>query len=135
MEQLQTAENKEFVGLLKKEFDKVKMNLDPYNWELLMQWDAKVARYKDPVYSFKVRDKEIRIDTHTKSLSQSDIPKFPCLNTRLGERFYNGVYKRMSLANSLMLLVCTRLKEPVRTPLECLQAKVGQNVPIAVFIM
>ncbi|MEP2934877.1 MAG: methylmalonyl-CoA mutase family protein [Gilvibacter sp.] len=75
MEQLQTADNKDFVGLLKKEFDKVKMNLDPYNWELLMQWDAKVARYKDPVYSFKVRDKEIKIDTHTKSLSQSDIPK------------------------------------------------------------
>ena len=71
----QTSDNEDFVGLLKKEFDKVKMDLDPYNWELLMQWDAKVARYKAPVYSFKVRDKEIKIETHTKSLSQSDIPK------------------------------------------------------------
>ena len=71
----QNQENELFVGLLKKEFDKVKMDLDPYNWELLIKWDAKVARYKDPVYSFKVRDKEIKIETHTKSLSQSDIPK------------------------------------------------------------
>ncbi len=69
------SDNELFVGLLKKEFDKVKMDLDPYNWEVLMQWDAKVSRYKDPVYSFKVRNKEIKIDTHTKSLSQSDIPK------------------------------------------------------------
>jgi methylmalonyl-CoA mutase len=71
----QNQENELFVGLLKKEFDKVKMDLDPYNWELLIQWDSKVARYKDPVYSFMVRDKEIKIETHTKSLSQSDIPK------------------------------------------------------------
>lgn len=70
-----TQENKEFVGLLKKEFDRVKMNLDPYNWEIITTWDEKVNRYKEPVYSFKVRDKEIRIETHTKSLSHSQVPK------------------------------------------------------------
>ena len=70
-----SAENETFLGLLRKEFDRVKMNLDPYNWELLLQWPDKVARYKDPIYRFKVRDKEIQIETHTKSLSHSDIPK------------------------------------------------------------
>jgi methylmalonyl-CoA mutase len=34
-----------------------------------------VNKYKEPIYSFKVRDKEINIETHTKSLSHSDIPK------------------------------------------------------------
>jgi len=68
-------DNADFVSLLKKEFDKVKMNLDPYHWEILLNWDEKVNRYKSPVYSFKVRDKEIKIQTHTKSLSHSDIPK------------------------------------------------------------
>ena len=70
-----TEENTDFVKLLLAEFDRVKMNLDPYNWEIILNWKDKVKKYKDPVYSFKVRDKEIKIDTHTKSLSHSDIPK------------------------------------------------------------
>ncbi len=51
------------------------MNLDPYNWEIILTWDDKVNKYKNPVYSFKVRDKEIKIQTHTESLSHSQIPK------------------------------------------------------------
>ncbi len=69
------VENEEFLKLLIAEFDRVKLNLDPYNWEIITGWDDKVNRYKDPIYSFKVRDKEIKIETHTKSLSHSDIPK------------------------------------------------------------
>lgn len=65
----------ELVTLLLKEFDRVKMNLDPYNWEIILTWDDKVNKYKNPVYSFKVRDKEIKIATHTESLSHSQIPK------------------------------------------------------------
>src|SRR5690606_23986269 len=67
--------NKTFIVLLLKEFDRVKMNLDPYNWEIIVTWDEKVNKYKNPVYSFKVRDKEIKIQTHTESLSHSQIPK------------------------------------------------------------
>ncbi len=67
--------NNEFLSLLIKEFDRVKMNLDPYNWEVILGWSKKVNRYKDPVYSFKVRDKEIKIETHTESLSHLKIPK------------------------------------------------------------
>ncbi len=68
-------DDKEFIKLLLAQFDKVKMNLDPYNWEIILNWKEKVQRYKNPIYSFKVRDKEIKIETHTKSLSHSDIPK------------------------------------------------------------
>src|SRR5680860_544510 len=70
-----TEENKDFVGLLKKEFDKVKMDLNPYNWEVITGWDEKIIKYKEPVYSFKVRDKEIKVETHTESLSHTQIPK------------------------------------------------------------
>ena len=70
-----SIEQKEFIKLLLAEFDRVKMNLDPYNWETISGWQEKVNRYKDPIYTFKVRDKEIKIETHTKSLSHSDIPK------------------------------------------------------------
>ncbi|MEZ4787014.1 MAG: methylmalonyl-CoA mutase family protein [Flavobacterium haoranii] len=68
-------DNKEFLNLLFKEFDRVKMNLDPYNWEVITTWDEKVNKYKNPIYSFKVRDKEIKIQTHTESLSHTQIPK------------------------------------------------------------
>ncbi|MBN4084930.1 methylmalonyl-CoA mutase family protein [Flavobacteriaceae bacterium AH-315-B10] len=69
------VENKNFVKLLVSEFDRVKLNLDPYNWEIITGWDEKVNRYKNPIYSFKVRGKEINIETHTESLSRSQIPK------------------------------------------------------------
>ncbi|NRB58484.1 MAG: methylmalonyl-CoA mutase family protein [Winogradskyella sp.] len=68
-------DKKDFIKLLIAEFDRVKMNLDPYNWEIITNWENKVNRYKAPVYSFKVRDKEIKIDTHTESLSHTQIPK------------------------------------------------------------
>ena len=68
-------ENEDFVKLLVDEFDRVKMDLDPYNWEIITGWDKKVNKYKVPTYAFKVRDKEIKIETHTKSLSHTDIPK------------------------------------------------------------
>ncbi|WP_271765107.1 methylmalonyl-CoA mutase family protein [Aquimarina algiphila] len=68
-------DKKVFLKLLLAEFDRVKLNLDPYNWEIITGWGAKVKKYKDPIYSFKVRDKEIKIETHTESLSHSQIPK------------------------------------------------------------
>jgi len=64
-----------FLHLLLKEFDRVKLNLDPYNWEVITGWEDKVNKYKAPIYSFKVRDKEIKIETHTESLSHLQIPK------------------------------------------------------------
>jgi isobutyryl-CoA mutase len=68
-------ENRIFLNLLLNQFDKVKMDLDPYNWEMILTWNEKVNKYKNPVYTFKVRDREIKMATHTVSLSHSQIPK------------------------------------------------------------
>lgn len=68
-------DDKEFLKLLLAQFEKVKLHLYPFNWEIILGWSAKMQLYKNPVYTFKVRDKEINIETHTKSLSHSDIPK------------------------------------------------------------
>jgi methylmalonyl-CoA mutase len=68
-------EDADFIKLLIAQFDKVKLNLDPHNWKIILNWEEKVQKYKNPIYTFKVRDKEINIETHTKSLSHSDIPK------------------------------------------------------------
>jgi len=70
-----SEDNKEFIKLLLAEFDRVKLNLDPHHWEIILGWEEKVNRYKNPIYSFKVRNKEIKIETHTESLSHTQIPK------------------------------------------------------------
>jgi methylmalonyl-CoA mutase len=69
------SEDKVFISLLLNQFEKIKMDLDPYNWEIILTWNEKVAKYKNPFYSFKVRDKEIKIATHSESLSHTQIPK------------------------------------------------------------
>ena len=70
-----SEKNKELLKLLLAEFDREKLNLDPYNWEIITGWANKVNKYKNPIYSFNVRDKVINIDTHTESLSHTQIPK------------------------------------------------------------
>ncbi len=68
-------DDKEFIKLLLAQFEKVKLNFDPLNWEIILNWSDTVQKYKDPIYTFKVRDKEINIKTHSESLSHSQIPK------------------------------------------------------------
>ncbi len=63
------------VDLLIKEFDKVKMQLMPQHWDALLKWNEKVNQYKSELFVFKVRDREVKIKTHTESLSHSQIPK------------------------------------------------------------
>jgi methylmalonyl-CoA mutase len=70
-----SEEDKAFLKLLLAQFEKIKLNLDPHNWEILLNWNEKVQKYKNPIYTFKVRDKEINIATHSESLSHSKIPK------------------------------------------------------------
>ncbi|MFN3343641.1 MAG: methylmalonyl-CoA mutase family protein, partial [Flavobacteriales bacterium] len=65
----------DIVKTLRAQFDKIKLDLDPHNWELIQQWPDKVKRYKDEFYVFQVRDKQIKIKTHTESLSHTQVPK------------------------------------------------------------
>lgn len=70
------SEDKQSVlRIILAEFDELKKDLNPHHWEVIEQWSHKVQRYTAPEYLFQVRDKEIRIQTHTESLSHSQIPK------------------------------------------------------------
>jgi methylmalonyl-CoA mutase len=72
---LESTEKKALIRLLFKEFSRVKMDLNPYNWNIILDWESKKQLYKNEVYSYKVRDSEIRIKTHSESLSRVQIPK------------------------------------------------------------
>ena len=69
------TDDSDFMNLLLAQFNKSLKDLDPYNWEVITGWDAKVNKYKQPIYEFQVRDKVIKIETHTESLSHKMIPK------------------------------------------------------------
>ncbi|MFZ6013744.1 MAG: methylmalonyl-CoA mutase family protein, partial [Bacteroidota bacterium] len=60
---------------LQEQYEKLKLNFDPKNWKLVETWEEKVKQYKEPLFKFKVRDKEIGIQTHSESLSHLQIPK------------------------------------------------------------
>jgi len=75
LNQVQNDSEKQLLGLLNKEFDRLKMDFDPHNWEKIFHWQKKKQTYKNEVYTFKVRGKEIKIPTHSESLSHTKIPK------------------------------------------------------------
>ena len=60
---------------LQESYENVKLDLDPKNLKIIEEFEAKKARYTAPEYIFKVRDKELKIKTHSESLSHSQIPK------------------------------------------------------------
>ncbi len=72
---LETVSDAPMKASLQKELEKQKLQLDPRNWKLVEEWDVVVKKYKDPVFTFSVRGKEIGIKTHTESLSHLQIPK------------------------------------------------------------
>lgn len=60
---------------LQEIYDNTLKELDPRNKELLDNWSTKRLSYEGDFYTFKVRDKEIKIATTTESLSHLQIPK------------------------------------------------------------
>lgn len=53
------------------------------NIKVLEEWESLRKKYKDQDYIFKVRAKEIRVKTHTKTLSHLEVPKV-CLPSYQG---------------------------------------------------
>ena len=56
-------------------FDELVKKLDTANYEIIKGWGEKVTSYREENYIYKVRGKEIKVKTHTESLSHLQIPK------------------------------------------------------------
>src|SRR5687768_4491331 len=67
--------NHTLISAIEDELLKLERKLSPENKDLVNNWDALAEKYKNEDYIFKVRDKEIRIKTHTESLSHTQVPK------------------------------------------------------------
>ncbi|MBL7712516.1 MAG: methylmalonyl-CoA mutase family protein [Chitinophagaceae bacterium] len=71
----QVEDKDRLIKTLEEVYQKTSLDIDPKNLELLKNWEAKKRQYQDEYYTFKVRDKELKIKTHSESLSHSQIPK------------------------------------------------------------
>jgi methylmalonyl-CoA mutase len=56
-------------------YEKTFKKLDPSNNDILETWEDKIKSYKADTYTYKVRGKEIHVETHSESLSHLRIPK------------------------------------------------------------
>lgn len=63
------------VAELEAKIDDIKTNIDGKNLKHIERWQQLVQSYKDQLYIYKVRDREIKVQTHSKSLAQLSIPK------------------------------------------------------------
>jgi methylmalonyl-CoA mutase len=60
---------------LQEVYQETELTLDGRNKKTLEDWEAKKKRYSDEFFIYKVRDKEVKVKTHTESLSHIQIPK------------------------------------------------------------
>jgi len=63
------------ISTLKSAYAEWELRLDGQNKKMLKAFSTKIQSYKNDYYIFKVRDKEIKIQTWYESLSHSRIPK------------------------------------------------------------
>ena len=71
-----SSENSEPVlTQIESKVEELKKQIDYENLEILEKWDNKVQLYKNEVYTYQVRGKDIKVPTHTESLSHSQIPR------------------------------------------------------------
>jgi len=60
---------------LEEIYHETELQLDGQNKKLLKGWKKKVQQYRDEVFIYKVRDKDVKVKTHSESLSHTQIPK------------------------------------------------------------
>ncbi|TGL78923.1 methylmalonyl-CoA mutase family protein [Leptospira yasudae] len=62
-------------NILESEYSKIENSLAPETKKVLTGWEAKLANYRGENFTYKVRDKEIKVSNTTESLSNLKIPK------------------------------------------------------------
>jgi len=70
------------IKAVQEQYSLLELDFDPRNKKILDEWERKCQNYRDEFFIFKVRDKEIKVKTHTESLSHTQIPKVAVPNFR-----------------------------------------------------
>ena len=120
---------------LVEKFEQVKKDLNPHNWDTLQSFGSDMQRYKDEFYTFKVRDKELKIATHSESLSHNQIPKISTPKYRSWGDVLNWTLQENVPGQFPYTAGFSHSKEKGKTQHACLPVKVVQSAPTADFTM
>jgi methylmalonyl-CoA mutase len=71
----ETIQDKPVRDRLAKLYHDHELKLDGASKKVLETWEEKKRCYRDPQFIYKVREKEIKVETHSESLSHLKIPK------------------------------------------------------------
>lgn len=75
IEELDPEKNTLSISELEEAYKAIEINLDGHNKQLIEGWTEKKKAFYEPVYTYKVRNKIIKVETSTESLSHLKIPK------------------------------------------------------------
>lgn len=124
----------ELINQLQASFDRIKLDLDPHNWQIIQEWEAKKSQYAKEEYTFLVRGKEVKVEASTTSLSHSRIPKVSTPKYRSWGDILRWCLQEMYQVNFHLQPEFILSKEKEKILPECLPGKVVQKEPIVVFI-
>jgi methylmalonyl-CoA mutase len=75
MQSMKSINDAEAIKVIQDAYRKTMDDLTGDNKRTLETWEDKKQKYSAPEYIYKVRDKEIKVETHTETLSHLKIPK------------------------------------------------------------
>jgi methylmalonyl-CoA mutase len=75
LKELSRDNNNTVKSILEEKIEQVKLDFDARNQKTIDEWDSFYQSYNEEFFKFNVRDKELKIATSSKSLSNSKIPK------------------------------------------------------------
>ena len=67
--------SEDVITQIKAEYETILLDLHPKNKILIESWEEVQKKYQEKIFKFKVRDRELSIETSSTSLSGSSIPK------------------------------------------------------------
>jgi methylmalonyl-CoA mutase len=70
----QEKEGNETAAKISAEFDRLRQDVDGEVWRWIEEWPDIRRKYVEDDYTYKVRGKDVKVETHTRSLSGTRIP-------------------------------------------------------------
>lgn len=75
IKELDPKENKHSIEILEKKYAELKRDMDGNNVQLVNEWPERKKSYSEPIFTYEVRGRKVKVETYTESLSHLKIPK------------------------------------------------------------
>lgn len=67
--------DKSAISILEESYTALELDLDGRNKNIIQNWESKIEKFSNPIYCYKVRNKEIKVETKVTTLSGLEMNK------------------------------------------------------------